>query len=74
MVPSAMGLCALPATSETAFTTARLIGAAYLIWMGIKTFRSDASSLTYFPQPSRIPAARLKTCFPPPAAFASNTK
>ena len=45
MVLSAMGLGALLATSETAFTTAKLIGAAYLIWLGIKTFRSDASTL-----------------------------
>jgi threonine/homoserine/homoserine lactone efflux protein len=42
MVLSAMGLGALLATSETAFTTAKVIGAAYLIWLGIKTFRSDA--------------------------------
>ncbi|RYY86072.1 MAG: LysE family translocator [Comamonadaceae bacterium] len=42
---SAMGLGALLAASETAFTTAKVIGAAYLIWLGIKTFRSDAPSL-----------------------------
>jgi threonine/homoserine/homoserine lactone efflux protein len=41
MVLSAMGLGALLATSETAFTTAKVIGAAYLIWLGIRTFRSD---------------------------------
>jgi len=41
MVLSAMGLGALLATSETAFTIAKVIGAAYLIWLGIKTFRSD---------------------------------
>lgn len=45
MTLSAMGLGALLATSETAFTTAKLIGAAYLIWLGIKTFRSEASAL-----------------------------
>ncbi len=42
MALSAMGLGALLATSETAFTTAKVVGAAYLIWLGIKTFRSDA--------------------------------
>jgi threonine/homoserine/homoserine lactone efflux protein len=42
MVLSAMGLGALLATSETAFTTAKVIGAAYLIFLGIRTFRSDA--------------------------------
>ena len=42
MVLSAMGLGALLATSETAFTVAKVVGAAYLIWLGIKTFRSNA--------------------------------
>ena len=46
MVLSAMGLGALLAASEAAFTTAKLIGAAYLVWLGVKTFRSDASALT----------------------------
>ncbi|MGI4777640.1 MAG: LysE family translocator [Janthinobacterium lividum] len=32
-------------SSETAFTTTKLIGAAYLVWLGIKTFRSEASAL-----------------------------
>jgi threonine/homoserine/homoserine lactone efflux protein len=42
MTLSAMGLGALLAASETAFTTAKVIGAAYLIWLGIRTFRSEA--------------------------------
>jgi threonine/homoserine/homoserine lactone efflux protein len=42
MLLSAMGLGALLATSETAFMVAKVAGAAYLIWLGIKTFRSDA--------------------------------
>ncbi|HWP13670.1 MAG TPA: LysE family translocator [Ramlibacter sp.] len=41
MALSAMGLGALLATSETAFTAAKLAGAAYLIWLGIRTFRSN---------------------------------
>jgi threonine/homoserine/homoserine lactone efflux protein len=45
MVLSAMGLGALLAASETAFTAAKLIGAAYLVWLGIKTFRTDASPM-----------------------------
>ena len=45
MALSAMGLGALLAASETAFTSAKFIGAAYLVWLGIKTFRSDASAL-----------------------------
>jgi threonine/homoserine/homoserine lactone efflux protein len=43
MLLSAMGLGALLAASETAFMAAKVIGAAYLIWLGIKTFRSEAS-------------------------------
>jgi threonine/homoserine/homoserine lactone efflux protein len=45
MALSAMGLGALLAASETAFTTAKLVGAAYLVWLGIKTFRNTASAL-----------------------------
>ena len=45
MLLSALGLGALLAASETAFTAAKFIGAAYLIWLGIQTFRSDATSL-----------------------------
>lgn len=43
MVLSAMGLGALLAASETAFTAVKVAGAAYLIWLGIKTFRSNAA-------------------------------
>jgi threonine/homoserine/homoserine lactone efflux protein len=42
MLLSAMGLGALLATSETAFTIAKVAGAAYLVWLGIKTFRSTS--------------------------------
>ncbi|MEP6792411.1 MAG: LysE family translocator [Ramlibacter sp.] len=41
MLLSAMGLGALLAASEAAFTTAKVVGAAYLIWLGVKTFRSN---------------------------------
>jgi threonine/homoserine/homoserine lactone efflux protein len=40
MLLSALGLGALLAASESAFTVAKVVGAAYLIWLGIKTFRS----------------------------------
>jgi threonine/homoserine/homoserine lactone efflux protein len=43
MLLSAMGLGALLAASETAFITAKAMGAPYLIYLGIKTFRSDAA-------------------------------
>lgn len=45
MLLSALGLGALLAASETAFTVAKVMGAAYLIYLGIKTFRSDAAVL-----------------------------
>ncbi len=37
---SALGLGAVLAASEAAFTVLKVVGAAYLIWLGIKTFRS----------------------------------
>jgi len=40
MMLSALGLGAVLAASETAFTTLKVAGAAYLIWLGIKTFRN----------------------------------
>jgi homoserine/homoserine lactone efflux protein len=39
MMLSALGLGALLSASEAAFITLKLAGAAYLIWLGIKTFR-----------------------------------
>jgi threonine/homoserine/homoserine lactone efflux protein len=42
MLLSAMGLGALLAASETAFTITKVIGAGYLIWLGIRTFRAGA--------------------------------
>ena len=46
MLLSALGLGALLAASEAAFTVAKVVGAAYLIWLGIKTFRSPGATLT----------------------------
>ncbi|MGH8829822.1 MAG: LysE family translocator, partial [Polaromonas sp.] len=50
MLLSALGLGALLAASETAFTVAKFMGAAYLIWLGVKTFRSDAAVLEAQPR------------------------
>jgi len=41
---AAIGLSAILATSATAFTFVKWIGAAYLIWLGIQAFRSDGAS------------------------------
>ena len=45
MLLSALGLGALLAASDVAFTVAKVVGAAYLIWLGIKTFRSPGATL-----------------------------
>ena len=59
MLLSAMGLGALLATSETAFVVAKSIGAAYLVWLGIKTFRSAAPAL----QADTAPPAKVGRSF-----------
>ncbi|MBV8617405.1 MAG: LysE family translocator [Curvibacter sp.] len=43
MLLSALGLGALLAASETAFLILKSVGAAYLIWLGIRTVRSRAT-------------------------------
>ncbi len=40
MALSALGLGAVLAASETAFTLLKVLGAGYLVWLGIKTFRN----------------------------------
>ena len=41
---SSLGLGAVLAASDTAFWILKLVGGAYLIYLGIKTFRSSVSS------------------------------
>jgi threonine/homoserine/homoserine lactone efflux protein len=45
MTLSALGLGALLAASELAFTMVKVIGAIYLVWLGIKTFCSNAEAV-----------------------------
>ncbi|MGE9007094.1 LysE family translocator [Leptospira interrogans] len=45
MALSALGLGALLAASELAFTVVKVIGAIYLIWLGIKTFGNTAEAV-----------------------------
>ncbi len=44
MTASLLGLGALMSTSATAFTVLKWIGAAYLIWLGVKTWRAKPAS------------------------------
>lgn len=45
MCGSALGLGALLATSELLFSVVKYAGAAYLVWLGIKTWRAPANPL-----------------------------
>lgn len=63
MLLSALGLGALLAASETAFWVLKAAGAAYLIWLGIKTFRSQGTVFDQMPEGATaapaVPAHRL---------------
>ncbi len=60
MLLSALGLGALLAASETAFWVLKAAGAAYLIWLGIKTYRSRATVFDQLPSED-IAAVRATT-------------
>lgn len=57
MLLSALGLGALLAASETAFWILKALGAGYLIWLGVKTFRSRGVAFSALPQAGQAPTA-----------------
>jgi threonine/homoserine/homoserine lactone efflux protein len=61
IVAAGLGLSALLATSAVAFTAVKLVGAAYLIYMGVTLWRTGPRS----PKPAagRLPAAPLPRIF-----------
>ena len=59
MLLSVLGLGALLAASEAAFTLLKTSGALYLVWLGIKTFRSKSLPMAErVDDPSAAPGAR----------------
>lgn len=48
-IVSATGLGVLLTASATAFTVLRLVGAAYLVWLGIRLWRAPAAALDAVP-------------------------
>jgi len=55
---SLLGLGALLAASATAFTVLKWVGALYLVWLGIKMWRSRPSALGAY-QTADIPARKI---------------
>jgi threonine/homoserine/homoserine lactone efflux protein len=58
MTVSLLGLGALLATSATIFTVLKWIGAAYLVWLGIKLWRAG-SNLNAAPRADRASALKM---------------
>lgn len=58
MTVSMLGIGALLVASATAFTVLKWVGAAYLVWLGIKLWRAGGG-LAAIPRKDRTSAARL---------------
>lgn len=63
MLLSALGLGALLAASEATFIGAKVLGAAYLIYLGVKTFRSEAAVLQVNPARAAEPGTSRRSFF-----------
>ncbi|MEO9528393.1 LysE family translocator [Roseibium sp.] len=57
-IASLMGLGAILATSAAAFSLLKWVGAAYLVWLGIKMWRSRPEALGAH-QVARVPARKI---------------
>ena len=59
VLAAALGLSALLATSATAFTVVKIIGAAYLVWIGIGMLRARPGGEAASAEPAAVPAPRV---------------
>lgn len=62
VLAAALGLSALLATSATAFTVVKIVGAAYLVWMGAGMLRQRARAAE--PQEAAAPASPVRDAAP----------
>lgn len=60
MTASALGLGAILAASTTAFTLLKVVGAAYLIWLGISAWRTPSSPEKVQTEPAEASPGLLK--------------
>lgn len=58
LVIVALGLGAILAASDTAFAVTKLVGAAYLVWLGVQKWRAPAA-----PDPATLVALRPENLF-----------
>lgn len=54
----ALGLGAVVAASASAYTALKLVGAAYVVWLGVSAIRHRADARTSLEEPGRTPRSR----------------